>query len=125
MNEHHFTYKVRQHLNRGLHDVSPATVNRLDSIKARALSRQKVAVRRSVLAGVSSFVQDHFENLHLRQVLLAFAMAVGILGYTYWSAEQDIAELEVLDSALLADELPIAAFTDKGFAAWLKSSASR
>ncbi|HQO29377.1 MAG TPA: DUF3619 family protein [Accumulibacter sp.] len=125
MNEHHFTYKVRQHLNRGLHDVSPVTVNRLDSIKARALSRQKVAVRRSVLAGVSSFVQDHFENLHLRQVLLAFAMAVGILGYTYWSAEQDIAELEVLDSALLADELPIAAFTDKGFAAWLKSSASR
>ncbi len=125
MNEHHFTYKVRQHLNRGLHDVSPATVNRLESIKARALSRQKVAVRRSVLAGVSSFVQDHFENLHLRQVLLAFAMAVGILGYTYWSAEQDIAELEVLDSALLADELPIAAFTDKGFAAWLKSSASR
>ncbi len=125
MNEHHFTYKVRQHLNRGLHDVSPATVNRLESIKARALARQKVAVRRSVLAGVSSFVQDHFENLHLRQVLLAFAMAVGILGYTYWSAEQDIAELEVLDSALLADELPIAAFTDKGFAAWLKSSASR
>lgn len=125
MNEHHFTYKIRQQLNRGLQDVSPATVNRLDAIRARALSRQRVAVRQSVLAGVGGFFQDHFESLHIRQVLLAIAIAVGIMSYTYWSAEQDIAELEVLDSALLADELPIAAFTDKGFAAWLKSSASR
>ena len=125
MNEHHFTYKIRQQLNRGLQDVSPTTVNRLDAIRARALSRQRVAVRQSVLAGVGGFFQDHFESLHIRQVFLAIAIAVGIMSYTYWSAEQDIAELEVLDSALLADELPIAAFTDKGFAAWLKSSASR
>ncbi|HPP47882.1 MAG TPA: DUF3619 family protein, partial [Accumulibacter sp.] len=122
MNEQHFTYRIRQHLNRGLHNVSPSTVNRLDAIRARALSRQKVAVRQSLLAGVGGFVQDHFESLHIRQVLLSVVIAVGIMGYTYWSAEQDIAELEVLDSALLADELPIAAFTDKGFATWLKSS---
>jgi hypothetical protein len=109
MNEQHFTYRIRQHLNRGLHNVSPSTVNRLDAIRA----------------GVGGFVQDHFESLHIRQVLLSVVIAVGIMGYTYWSAEQDIAELEVLDSALLADELPIAAFTDKGFATWLKSSASR
>ena len=40
-------------------------------------------------------------------------------------AEQSISELEVIDSALLSDELPVAAFTDKGFAAWLKSSAQQ
>ncbi|HMW16947.1 MAG TPA: DUF3619 family protein [Accumulibacter sp.] len=125
MNELHFAYKIRQQLNRGSHDVSPSTVKRLDAIRERALSRQRVAVSQSVLAGVGGFFQHHVDSLHLRQVLVALAIAVGIMGYTYWSAEQDIAELEVLDSALLADELPIAAFTDKGFAAWLKSSASR
>ena len=125
MNELHFAYKIRQQLNRGLHDVSPSTIKRLDAIRDRALSRQKVAIGQSMLAGVGGFVHHYVDSLHLRQVVLALAIAAGIMSYTYWSAEQDIAELEVLDSALLADELPIAAFTDKGFVAWLKSSASR
>ena len=123
MNELHFTYKLRQHLNRGLHQLPPTTVDRLTRARERALAQQKIAERQSVLITAGSFVQHHVENLHFKRVLLALAIVFGVATYTYWSADQSIAELEDLDSALLSDDLPIAAFTDQGFAAWLKSSA--
>ena len=125
MNELHFAYKLRQYLNRGLHELPPTTLDRLASARRQAIARQKVVVRRSALATAGDFVQHQVEGLHLRQVLLALLLALGVATYTYWSADESIAEIEAIDSALLADDLPIAAYTDTGFAAWLKSSASQ
>ena len=122
MNEMHIAYKIRQHLNRGLQEISPPTADRLAAARARALGRQKVAVRQSLLATAGSFVQHHFENLHYKQILAGVALLIGIGCYSYWQAEQNVAELEAIDSALLADDLPVAALTDKGFDAWLKNS---
>lgn len=96
MNEQHFAYRLRQHLNRGLHELPVGTAARLEAARAGALAHQKVAAHQSVLA------------------------CVGL--YVYWDAAHNIAQLEEIDSALLADDLPIDAFTDKGFHAWLKSS---
>ncbi len=126
MNELHFAYKIRQHLNRGLKELPEGTLKRLESARERALAQQKVSVPQSVLAGVGNFVQQQVvDNLHIKQVLLALIVVFGITSYTYWYADQSITELEIIDSALLSDDLPIAAFTDKGFDAWLKSSASQ
>jgi hypothetical protein len=122
MNELHFAFRVRQHLNRGLHDLQPATVSRLDAARQRALAHQKAAVHQSVLAAAGSFVQHRFDNLHVKQLLTALAILVGVALFTYWHADQNITELEAIDSALLADDLPIGAFTDKGFDAWVKSA---
>ncbi len=36
-----------------------------------------------------------------------------------WQADEQMNELEDVDSALLADDLPLDAYTDQGFAAWL------
>jgi len=125
MNEQHFAYRLRQHLNRGLHELPDETRLRLEEGRRRALARQRVAARYSVFAGVAGFLLQQADHLRLRQVGLALLVALGIGTYTFWHAEQSISELEVIDSALLSDELPVAAFTDKGFAAWLKSSASQ
>jgi hypothetical protein len=125
MNELHFAYKIRQHLNRGVHELPPATCDRLRAARERALAVQRVPVRQSILAAAGSFVQHQVESLNLRQLGLALLVAVGIVTYTYWSADQSIAEIEAIDSALLADDLPISAFTDSGFIAWLKSSAEQ
>lgn len=125
MNELHLAYKVRQHLNRGLHELPPATHSRLAGARLRALARQKATAHQSVLATTGHFIQEHVEGLRFKQVLVALALVLGVATYTYWQADQRIAELEAIDSALLADDLPIAAFTDRGFDAWLKSSASR
>lgn len=125
MNELHFTYKIKQHLNHGLHELPAGTLKRLEGARQLALAQQKVSEHQSVLAGAGSFVLHQVDNLHLKQVLLALIVVLGITSYTYWYADQSITEIEIIDSALLSDDLPIAAFTDKGFDAWLKSSASQ
>jgi hypothetical protein len=56
---------------------------------------------------------------------MALALLIGVTAYTVWNADQQITELEAIDSALLADDLPIGALTDKGFDAWLKSSSAQ
>jgi len=124
MNELYFTFKIKQHLNRGLQQLPPATVSRLANARELALQRQRVAEKRSVLATAGSFVQHQIDSLPLKQVLLALVVALSVATYAYWSAEQNISELEEIDSALLADDLPVAAYADRGFAAWLKNSVS-
>jgi hypothetical protein len=56
MNELHFAYKVRQHLNRVCATLPVETIGRLEMIRQRALAQQKVSVHQSVLAGAGSFV---------------------------------------------------------------------
>jgi len=124
MNEEHFAYKVRQHLNRGLQELSPETLERLAAARQEALSCQKQTASQSVLATAGSFVQYHYDNLRIKQVLTALALFLCVIFSTYWMAERDVDELGAIDSALLADDLPIGAFTDKGFDAWLKRGSS-
>ncbi len=125
MNELLFSYKIKQHLNHGLHELPAGTLKRLEGARQLALAQQKVSVHQSVLAGAGSFVLHQIDNLRLKQVLLALIVVLCVTSYTYWYADQSITEIEIIDSALLSDDLPIAAFTDKGFDAWLKSSASQ
>lgn len=124
MNEEHFAYKVRQHLNRGLHEISPGTLDRLAVARQNALICQRQSVSRSVLATAGSFVQYHYDNLHIKQVFTALALLSCVIFSTYWMAERNVDELGAIDSALLADDLPIGAFADKGFDVWLKHGSS-
>jgi len=121
MNEEHFAFRVRQHLNRGLHDLSPETLDRLAAARQNALSHQRQTASQSVLASAGSFVQFHYGNLRVKQIFTALAFLLCVVFSTYWMAERNVNELGEIDSALLADDLPIGAFTDKGFDAWLKS----
>ena len=120
MNDEYFGYKIRQHLNRGLHEWRPETTARLAAARESALACQRQAVSQSVLATVGGFVQSQFDNLRVKQLLTALALLVGVVFSAFWVADERVTELGEIDSALLADELPISAFTDKGFDAWLK-----
>jgi hypothetical protein len=120
MNDDYFGYKIRQRLNRGLHELSPETTARLAAARQSALACQKQTVSQSVLATVGGFVQSQFDSLHVRQLFTALALFIGVISSVYWLADQRATELGAIDSALLTDELPISAFTDQGFDAWLK-----
>ena len=124
MNELHFAYKVRQQLNRGLHDLRPETLERLAAAREAALGAQKQAVTHPVLASAGTFFSFSVDNLHIRQILAALALLLCTLYSLYWVADQRVQELGDIDSAILSDELPIGAFTDKGFATWLDSTSS-
>lgn len=125
MNEQHFAYKIRQHLNRGLHQLPPQTTDRLAAARERALAHQRQFVGQTLLASVGGFVQSQFDNLRLKQALSALALLLFVVSSAYWIADQRVTELGEIDSALLADELPISAFTDQGFDAWLKRDSSQ
>ena len=124
MNEQHFAYKVRQHLNRGLHDLRPDTLDRLAAARKAALARQQLAVAHPVLAVASNLFSFRFIDFRFSQTVAALALLLCAIFSTFWIADQRVQELGDIDSAILSDELPIGAFIDKGFAAWLDSKSS-
>lgn len=124
MNELHFAYRVRQHLNRGLQELTPDTTDRLAAAREAALAHQKQTVSLSALAMSGGLSHMHFDKWHIKQLLIAITLLLGVALSTLWIADQRVSELGDIDSALLADELPIGAFTDKGFDAWLRNSSS-
>ncbi len=119
MNEQHFAYKIRQHLNRGLHELPASTAERLGAAREAALASQKQTVNQTILATAGSFVQHRLENLRIRQILATLALAGFVVSSAFWLSDMHISEQGAIDSELLSDELPLGAFTDKGFAAWL------
>lgn len=122
MNEQHFAYKIRQHLNLGLRTLRPEIAGRLRLAREKALSHQKQTVRQAVLATSGVGTPFRFDCLDFRQGLAALALALVVLAATFWVADQRIDELGAIDSALLANDLPIGVFADKGFAAWLNGA---
>lgn len=122
MNELHFAYKVRQHLNLGLHELRPETASRLVAAREKALASQKQTVNQSALATAGSFVLHQLDNLRFKQILATLALLLCVVFSSFWMADQRINEQSDVDSALLADDLPIGAYTDKGFDAWLRST---
>ncbi len=125
MNELDFAYKVRQHLNLGLHKLRPETASRLVAARDKALACQKQTVNQSFLATAGSFVQHYFDNLRFKQIAASLALLLCVVFSSFWMADQRITEQSAIDSALLTDELPIGAFTDMGFDAWLRSTSSQ
>lgn len=84
------------------------------------MSRQKVAARGLSIAGLGQMLSEHFIprgkiTLAMLAVLL-LALGSGFLGQL-----QHTADLEEVDSALLADDLPIDAYLDRGFDAWVQN----
>jgi hypothetical protein len=52
------------------------------------------------------------------------ALAISLAAVYTWEQKQRAAEIEELDALVLTDELPIDAYLDRGFEAWLKKRAS-
>jgi hypothetical protein len=57
------------------------------------------------------------------RVLLPMAVLIlGLIAVNQWRDSQLAAEIEEIDTAVLTSDLPIDAYLDKGFDAWLKRS---
>lgn len=121
MNEQRFTFRVRQVLNLGADHLKRDSTIRLYDARQRALARQKVAVTGLSLAGVGKFATEVLPG-YARTMMAAFALLLGVVFTYYWNNFEQAAENEEIDSALLSDDLPPAAYLDKGFQAWLERS---
>lgn len=118
-----FVSKVRQALNQGANELDAQTAARLFAVRQQALSRQKVSARGLALAGIGHLTTHLLAN-YGRTLVAAFALILGVVFSYYWNHFEQAAENEEVDSALLSDDLPPAAYLDKGFQAWLDRSTS-
>ena len=129
MNEQRQAYRIRQALNHGLKDISPASARRLEAARHLALSRQKQPVAQLVLAGTNAALSPsqahHWELPRIgRQTLAILALLVGMWLAFYWHSSQYVSEIEAVDSALLSDDLPPEALMDEELLEWLIDDSS-
>ena len=118
-NEYRDTQKIRQALEQGSQGIDSPVATRLAQARNQALDHQKVAIAELRLA--SGIAHISHALLPRARLLMALAgLSLGVMGTYYWNAFEQAEENEEVDSALLADDLPVAAYTDQGFQAWLE-----
>jgi hypothetical protein len=113
-------YKIRHALNANLESLPASTTERLAAARALALSRKKAdapAHKRSGLA--SPFGRQWLGRAGFALPLLF--LVAGLVGVHQYQEQQQIAEVAELDAAVLSDELPLTAYLDHGFNAYLES----
>jgi hypothetical protein len=121
-----FAYKVRHALNENLDNMPAATVDRLAAARKMALARKKkdsplrAFVTHPVLAAGTGFFRQPAEWLTRMSVAIPLmALVAGLVGIYQVEKEQRISEIAEIDAAVLTDELPLSAYLDHGFNAYL------
>lgn len=126
-----FAYRVRHALNERLEDLPASTTDRLAAARQAALARKKahveVRVTRTATAtatagGGGGMFADPLAWLGRFSVVLPLLLVVGgMVGVYQYEHQQSIEELAELDAAVLSDELPLSAYLDHGFNAYLET----
>ena len=121
MNEPQFGNKVRLLLNQGA-QLESKTLGRLRAARDLALRQQRVSRPVAGLAWADGLVGSFggFAGFSFRLVLPMAVLVGGLVAINGWQQNQRVAEVEEIDALLLTDDLPLDAYLDKGFEAWLK-----
>jgi uncharacterized protein DUF3619 len=120
MNEQQTAYRIKQVLNRGL-DLDPGKLARLKHAREQALARQRTRALAPVAAWADN-VTGGGSYLLSRLVLPTVLVIFSAVAIYQWRDTQQAAEIEEIDAAVLAGDLPLDAYLDKGFDAWLRRS---
>lgn len=121
--EEQFARQICRALDRGTGELAPLISERLRAARERALARRAVAAANVAMVGAGGaalWLGGEEERHPLRTLVAILALLLGVAFSYYWNAYEQARENEVIDSALLADELPPNAYLDKGFQAWLE-----
>lgn len=127
-----FALQVRRALDENAARIPPATTDRLAAARRAALARKKPeAVHAPAFAPVfvGAGTLAHLPQPEpsrrlprLRKLALAWpvlALVIGLAGIAWWEDHQRTAELADIDAAMLSDDLPLNAYLDHGFNAYL------
>ena len=117
MNDDDLARRIVDKLDRGLTELPPSIVESLAQIRQRALhSRTEPA---SGFARMREWISGHRFAFQVALPAFFVAVASAIAIYLQVETSQDPFDIE---AALLADELPLHAYTDPGFDKWLRHS---
>jgi len=128
-----FAAKLRQNLNHGLR-LQPGATRRLREARERALARHRAvwlaeyaaAADAGRIAGRGLLARfGGLGGLSLRLLVPLVVLAVGLTGIYRGQKTQRAADVEEIDTQLLTGDLPIDAYLDRDFEAWLQRKARR
>ncbi len=125
MNEQEQAKKIIRHLDQGLGHIKQGTLYRLQSARMAALERHRPApqpVFGLAWAGDAAFGLSHSRHFNARNVLALGLLLLSLTGVTYWQLATQSGDIADIDASLLTSDLPINAYLDSGFEAWLKRS---
>jgi len=120
--------KLTDYLDRGVADIRPGTLYRLQQARADALAgigRAHAAEVELATAGGGSTGRFGMRASPVRWLGALVLIAALGFGFQQWKAVQQVREFEELDLHLLASDLPIDAYLDRGFQNWLRTSFDR
>lgn len=129
--QNRFALKTVSYLSAGSAELSHDISERLRSARVQALSQRKVVKSRTaenvVGSGTSAALSWGSGDgwnwwSRIGSVLPLIALVAGLLTINSFQSDNRIQELAEVDSALLTDELPPAAFADPGFNQFLKAT---
>jgi protein-S-isoprenylcysteine O-methyltransferase Ste14 len=123
--EMQFAYKVKLALDANLDNLSDDTLQHLSAARRVAMARKKkavvVRVQQPVLAGALGGTMSDSPSW-LSRIGVAVPLLAGIIlfaGIYQHETAKRVSELAEIDAAVLSDELPLSAYLDHGFNAFL------
>lgn len=127
-----FAHKVRAALNEDLDRMPPFAATRLTAARRLALSRKKADAPAHVfatpmrLAGhIGNFVSSPISwAARMGLILPLLIAAAGLVGIYHVEQQHRIQEAAEIDADVLADDLPLSAYLDHGFNAYLEKQRS-
>jgi len=136
INELEFAQRVRRVLDENAASLAPAVTQRLAAARRVAIARRKaepvaqqVAAPAFAFAGMPAgmgmeggFTAPQQRRFSLARFALAWplvALVVGLIAIASWENYQRSEELANIDAAMLSDKLPLHAWLDHGFNAYL------
>jgi hypothetical protein len=117
-------YKIRHALNEQLDTLPASTTERLAAARAAALARKKPEPAAAPHLNGWGKLGVLLRGPAISRLAIAvplLALVIGFGGVYQHEQQQHLAELAELDAAVLADELPLTAYLDPGFNAYLES----
>ncbi|MDT8992243.1 DUF3619 family protein [Curvibacter sp. APW13] len=121
----HFGKRIAAQLDHSVASVHPDIAERLRIARQLALARRRIVILQSTAAmhtqaGTGQLAWGGGWKTRLASVLSLLALLGGLLTISELGDEQRAHELADVDTELLADELPPAAYVDPGFARFLQ-----
>ncbi len=123
-----FALRVTARLSDAANDLPYDISERLRAARAQALGKRKIAVIRAATSVVApagattlTFGNENFSWWdRVASVIPLLVLAAGLIAINIIQNDEHANELAEVDAALLTDDLPPTAYTDPGFAQFLK-----
>ena len=123
MNERDLGSKIAEQLEQGANQLKPGALRRLEAARGIALQQYLAEPELGVTGARHAVPWPRHSQLFSARLLLPLALVLLSLGgIIYWQTAKQNNDVEDIDTHLLTGDLPINAYLDKDFDAWLKRS---